>query len=48
MVINVIRNPNQPRFTQSQYDITIPEKYGIGAFVLAVNATDADNVSMGK
>ncbi|KAJ8319080.1 hypothetical protein KUTeg_004171 [Tegillarca granosa] len=43
VVINVVRNPNQPRFTQTPYDITIPEKYPIGSFVLAVNATDIDN-----
>ncbi|XP_060080745.1 protocadherin Fat 4-like, partial [Ylistrum balloti] len=43
VIIRVIRNPAQPRFTNSaQYTITIPETYGPGAIVMPVTAIDDD------
>ena len=44
-VIFVDFNPNGPVFSQINYQERISEYYGLGKSVLAVMATDADNVS---
>ncbi|XP_077987063.1 protocadherin Fat 4-like isoform X2 [Glandiceps talaboti] len=36
-------NDNNPIFTEDPYQVTIDENLGIGAFILSVIATDADN-----
>ena len=46
VTITVIRNPNAPRFTQSNYDVTINDRYVLGQQVFDLRATDADNVSI--
>ena len=41
--VNVVDvNDNTPRFSHDVYITSIPENNGIGAFILQVNATDAD------
>ncbi len=35
-------NDNPPKFTKSEYSVTIPEDHSIGSLVLQVSATDAD------
>ncbi|KAH9514461.1 hypothetical protein Btru_025318 [Bulinus truncatus] len=42
-VIFVEHNSNAPRFTQSNYFITVPEYTSLGSSVLGVSATDNDN-----
>lgn len=47
VVINVLRNPNGPRFTSSTYNITISEYLPVQGSVVKTSATDLDpsNVS---
>ena len=39
------RNENAPRFTQSEYRVTINDRFTLGQEVTTVRATDSDNVS---
>lgn len=43
VIVDIIRNPNAPVFTQARWNRTISEYDEIGTRVLAVTATDSDN-----
>jgi len=43
-VITVTRNPSVPAFTQEGYQVTVDERLGLGASVIQIAATDADEV----
>lgn len=43
--INVLRNPNAPRFDQNSYSKRISETFPVGEIILQVAATDQDSVS---
>ena len=45
VTITVLRNVNSPLFQPDNYQQTIPEDLTVGASILQVTATDADNVS---
>ncbi len=38
------RNENAPRFSQSEYRVTINDRYNLGQEVIQVTATDTDEV----
>ncbi len=41
----ITRNENPPRFSQSEYRVTIDDRYTLGQEVITVLANDQDNVS---
>ena len=43
VTITVLRNVNSPQFQPENYQQTIPEELAVGASILQVTATDADN-----
>lgn len=45
VAIPVNRNPNCPVFRGAPYRISISEDFAVNAYILPVNATDADGVS---
>ncbi|KAK3089813.1 hypothetical protein FSP39_006721 [Pinctada imbricata] len=47
VLIDVLRNPSSPVFTNNFYVTTIPETQGLGTSILRVNATDADGDVVG-
>ena len=46
VTISVTRNENGPIFGRSTYSEAVPESLELGAFVVEVNATDMDGVSV--
>ena len=42
VTVNVERNPNDPRFNDDEYDVTIDERHPLGDVVLTVAASDED------
>lgn len=44
VTINVERNPSAPVFAPGEYRVTIDEKHGLGEDVIALAATDDDQV----
>ena len=45
VTITVLRNPNEPKFRDGSYSVTIDEKIGLGAEVIQLQATDRDEVT---
>ena len=46
VLIQVVRNPNEPIFREEPYQITLPESTAIGLSIYRVTANDADGVSL--
>jgi hypothetical protein len=42
VIINVLRNPNAPRFTVNTYNVTISEYLPVQGSVVKTNAVDSD------
>ena len=46
VTINVIRNPNAPRFDQSTYTVTVRESFPVGSLIVNPTAEDRDQVKI--
>ena len=44
VTITVVRNPNEPKFLDENYEVTIDEKIPLGGSVLQLTTEDADGV----